>query len=132
MSRTARTGQMEDDKPIPFRLLAFSTSFARTAYAVQRYMPAQGSHPMGLPVWQPAAMVAGLTRPHEVLQARTQYQDFDIYNWFQRFANDTPRYSDTMVNKAKLGTSRGQKRKGNIANSQAEAGSQPPAKTCKR
>ena len=77
-SRTARTGQTEDDKPIPFRLLAFSTSFARTAYAVQRYMPAQGSHPMGLPVWQPAAMVAGLTRPHEVLQARTQYQDFDI------------------------------------------------------
>ena len=55
---------------------------------------------MGLPVWQPAAMVAGLTRPYEVLQARTQYQDFDIY-WLQRFAYDTPRHFDTVVNKAK-------------------------------
>ena len=131
-SRTARTGRTEDDKPILFRLLAFSTSFACAAYAVQRYMPAQGSHPMGLPVWQPAAMVAGLTRPHEVLQTRTQLQDFYIFNWFQRFASDTATLN-TMVNKAnKAGTSRGQKRKENTANRQADTGSHPTAKTCKR
>ena len=133
MSRMARTGQTEDEKPFSFRLLAFSTSFARAAYAVQRYMPTQGSHPMGLPVWQPAAMVAGLTRPHEVLQSRTQLQDFDIsiFNWFQRFESDTATL-DTMVKANKAGTSRGLKRKENTANRQADAGSHPSAKTCKR
>ena len=129
----ARTGQTEAEKPFSFRFLVFSTSFARAAYAVQRYMPTQGSHPMGRPVWQPAAMVAGLTRPHEVLPTRTQLQDFDIYNWSIRWESDTPRHFCKMVNKAnKAGMSRGQKRKENTANRQADAGSHPTAKTCKR
>ena len=51
MSQAARTGRAEDDKPYPFRLLGLSTNSARTAYAVQRYMPARGGRPTGQPAW---------------------------------------------------------------------------------